>query len=186
MLFNGFMRNFGLPKKNCIHSSHENYLCSVKDCRQRQRWCYNPNGQIFVILTGGISILKCFTTKIYANQLVLFPAVLCLRMLCLGLGVLAPSFEKLCVLTANLVMKFCHSCAPHGRWNLKSFVRLFGGRDRYFRYESRREIHTSDAYVQDDRCYYCPLCSPAFMSWLPPASPCGKHGNWRICSILND
>ena len=48
----------------------------------------------------------------------------------LGLGVLAPSFEKL--LTANLVMKFCHRLpslsSVDGRWNLKSFVRLFGGR----------------------------------------------------------
>ena len=31
-------------------------------------------------------------------------------------------------------------------------VRLFGGRDRYFRYESRREIHTRFHVCLDDRC----------------------------------
>ena len=105
----------------------------------------------------------------------------------LGLGVLAPSFEKL--LTANLVMKFCHRLpslsSVDGRWNLKSFVRLFGGRDRYFRYESRREIHTSDdAYVQDDRCSLRCSARYALLSCFPPTSPCGKHGNWRILNEL--
>lgn len=56
-----------------------------------------------------------------------------------ALGVLAPTFEN--VSTNGQVDNEVCLCSKE-QMEFKELVRLFGGRDRYFRYESRREIHT--------------------------------------------